>query len=64
MEVKWRTAMANYLGLVAFYGLIAAQVLAVIAMRQYRWTEEHGESERGPEHGQAEPRRARKLATT
>jgi hypothetical protein len=56
--------MANYVGLVAFYGLIAAQVLAVIAMRQYRWTEEHGESERGPEHGQAEPRRARKLATT
>jgi formate hydrogenlyase subunit 3/multisubunit Na+/H+ antiporter MnhD subunit len=54
MGVKWRTAMANYLGLIAFSGLIAAQFLAVIAMRQYQRTEEPGETE---------PTRARKLAT-
>ena len=46
--------MANYLGLVAFDGLIAAQFLAVIGMLQYHRSEEHAESE---------PSCARKFAT-
>jgi hypothetical protein len=36
--------MGNYFGLLAFYGLIVAQVLAVIAMRQL-CNQERGEVE-------------------
>ena len=47
--------MTSYLGLVAFYGLIAAQFLGAICVREYQREEAHAE---------AEPSRARKLATS
>ncbi len=56
--------MSYYFGMVAFFGLIAAQVLAVVA-HEIRWdqNDQQGCPEAAPDVAHPEPARPRKLAT-